>query len=205
MPDELKYSLGRIKIELNLHSWHMHCVALVLKVTEFIEVEQNIRRQLTLFVDESDAETIEQIRQEFNPVQSGFIKCHVTLCREDELVHLDQVISNLIRMTDIELAIEFGKVIRLDNGKGLILPVIKGAEEFQELRKQVLHGVVDTPRFQEPHITLMHSRNSTCTDSIFERIKKIPLPRKISFKKISLIEQVNGGSWKILREFDLEK
>ena len=41
------------------------------------------RIQLTLFIEENEAETIEQIRKEFNPEQYELIKAHVTLCRED--------------------------------------------------------------------------------------------------------------------------
>ena len=56
----------------------------------------NIRRQLTLFVGEKDAITIEQIRQKFNPLQFKLIKSHVTLCREDEIENLEQVIENFL-------------------------------------------------------------------------------------------------------------
>lgn len=164
----------------------------------------NIRRQLTLFVEQTDAKTIEKIRQEFNPIQSKLIKCHVTLCREDEIEKLEQVIANLLRLTKTEVTIEFGKVTRFDNGKGLFLPATTDNGEFQELRRQVLVGLTDNPRKQEPHITLMHPRNSTCTDSIFGQIKKISLPTKIKFKRISLIEQENGEQWKILQEFEFK-
>jgi hypothetical protein len=57
-------------------------------------VTYNIRRQLTLFVEQKDAEIIERVRQEFNPIQFNLIKSHVTLCREDEIQNLEQVISN---------------------------------------------------------------------------------------------------------------
>jgi len=49
-----------------------------------------IRRQLTLFIDQGDAQIIEMIRAEFNPLQHQLIKSHVTLCREDELNRLKQ-------------------------------------------------------------------------------------------------------------------
>jgi 2'-5' RNA ligase len=54
-----------------------------------------------------------------------------------------------------------------------------------------------------PHITLMHPRNSTCTNTIFEGINKINLPTQLKFNKISLIEQHNDESWNILQEFQL--
>jgi hypothetical protein len=164
----------------------------------------NIRRQLTLFVDPKDAETIEQVRREFNPVQFGLIRSHVTLCREDEIQNLEQVISNLLSLAQEEIGIEFGKPTRFDNGKGLFLPATTDNADFQELRRQVLNGLNNNLKKQEPHITLMHPRNTTCTDDIFQRIEKVSLPTKLKFKRISLIEQVNAGQWKILQEFELK-
>jgi 2'-5' RNA ligase len=168
-------------------------------------VTENIRRQLTLFVGQKDAETIEQIRQEFNPRQFELIKSHVTLCREDEIENLEQVITNLLFLTQTEIVIEFGEITRFDNGKGLLLPAKTDNVEFQELRKQTLVGQSNNTRKQEPHITLMHPRNSTCTDNIFEQIEKLSLPKKIKFDRISLIEQKDGEQWKIIQEFDLKK
>ncbi|KAB7728175.1 2'-5' RNA ligase family protein [Rudanella paleaurantiibacter] len=165
----------------------------------------NIRRQLTLFVDPKDAETIEQVRQAFNPRQFELIKSHVTLCREDEIENLEQVISNLHSLTLEEIVIEFGKPTRFDNGQGLFLPATRENASFQELRKQILIGLNDNPRKQEAHITLMHPRNSTCTDAIFHQIEKLSLPNQLRFGRISLIEQADGGQWKILQEFELRK
>ena len=71
------------------------------------------------------------------------------------------------------------------------------------LRSQILHGIIETPRNHEPHITLMHPRNSTCTDDIFQQISKVILPAVITFEKISLIEQIGQEPWKIIQEFDL--
>lgn len=166
---------------------------------------KNIRKQLTLFVNPKDAEVIEQVRREFNLIQFALIKSHVTLCREDEIENLEQVIANLQSLTQKEMVIEFGKVTRFDNGKGLFLPAITGYEGFQDLRKQVLMGLNNNPGKHEAHITLMHPRNSTCTDAIFHQIEKLNLPKQLRFKKISLIEQENGGQWNILQEFELRK
>jgi hypothetical protein len=47
----------------------------------------------------------------------------------------------------------------------------------------------------------MHPRNSICTDKLFAEMQKIKFPVKLKFKKISLIEQKDGGQWNIVREF----
>jgi 2'-5' RNA ligase superfamily len=165
-------------------------------------VIKNIRRQLTLFIDPKDAEQIEQVRQKFNPKQYELIKSHVTLCREDEIENLEQVISNLQSLIQTEIVIQFGKPERFDHGKGLFLPATNDNEAFDNLHRQVLSGLIDNPRAQKAHITLMHPRNSACTDSIFKQVGTVNLPTKLNFKKISLIEQKDGGQWKILQEFN---
>ena len=167
------------------------------------QARKNIRRQLTLFVNPKDAEIIELVRREFNPVQFALIKSHVTLCREDEIGSIEQVISNLQSLTQKQIVIEFNRVTRFDNGKGLLLPAISGNIDFQDLRRQVLLGLIDNPRKHEAHITLMHPRNSTCTDEIFHHIEQLSLPKQLIFKEISLIEQEGEGQWNILQEFKL--
>lgn len=165
----------------------------------------NIRRQLSLFIDPKDAETIEQVRREFNPKQFEIIKAHVTLCREDEIQDLEKVKSNLLLLTQAAFNIKFEKISRFDQGKGLFIPAITNNEEFDKLRRQVLTGLIDNPRKHTPHITLMHSRNSTCTDLIFETICNLKFPNKLDFNKISLIEQAFDGKWRLLQEYELNK
>lgn len=169
---------------------------------DLIKVTNNIRRQLTLFVDEKDARTIQLIRQKFDPLQFELIKAHVTLCREDEIQNLDQVIINLFSLKQNEFVIEFEKVTRFDNGKGVFLTATNNNGAFHELRKRTLFGLIDNLNKPEPHITLMHPRNSTCTTDLFTQIEKVSFPTKLKFRKISLIEQHDGGPWKILQEFE---
>jgi 2'-5' RNA ligase len=162
------------------------------------------RIQLTLFVEEPESLPIEQIRKTFNPLQYMLIQAHVTLCREDELEDLEKVLFNLTRLKTHPITIDLGHVARFSEGKGVYVPAIGENQAFQQLRKNILQGIIEQPRQHEPHITLMHPRNSTCTDSIFEQIEQQALPLHLKFKKISLIEQEIGEKWHILAEFDLE-
>jgi hypothetical protein len=161
------------------------------------------RTQLTLFVAEQQAVQLEEIRKTFNPLQYELIKSHVTLCREDELVPIEQVIRNLHGLKQEAITIDFGPVVRFSNGAGVFLPAIGNNQSFHHLRAKVLQGIVDQPRIPEPHVTLMHPRNSTCTDAIFGQILKYTLPSQIQFTKITLIEQENGLKWNVLQEFEL--
>lgn len=161
------------------------------------------RTQLSLFIAPKWAETIESIREKYNPLQYALIKSHVTLCREDELTPLEQVLENLKNLNAEALSIDFGPVIRFSEGAGVMIPAIGPYDRFQQLRIKVLHGIIKNPRAQEPHITLMHPRNSTCTDEIFKIIGQVEFPAQIRFKKISLIEQEIGKEWRVLREFEL--
>ena len=160
-----------------------------------------IRRQLTLFVREADGAAIETIRNQYNPEQSRLINSHVTLCREDEITDLEKVMENLRGLRRAALPISFGPVKRVEAGKGVLIPGHGHNPDFHQLRQEVLKGVQDTPVRLEPHITLMHPRNSTCTDAIFEEIAAVDLPARLAFHSISLIEQVNGGEWKTLQQF----
>ncbi|MCB0517711.1 MAG: 2'-5' RNA ligase family protein [Lewinellaceae bacterium] len=147
---------------------------------------------------------MERIRQAFNPAQFALIKSHVTLCREDELEDLERVIRNLKNLKHDCITIEFGDPIRFSEGKGVLLPAMGGLADFQKLRKKILHGLVENPRKPEPHITLLHPRNATCTDEIFSQIQQTDFPRRIEFCKISLIEQEVGEAWQVLEEFGLQ-
>ena len=162
------------------------------------------RIQLTLFVEESDSEPIENIRREFNPEQYALIKSHVTLCREEELNMINEVIQNMEALYFPYITVEFGSLERFANGKGVFLPVKGDNYQFHQLRQCILLNTGNNQETHKPHITVMHPRNSTCTDQIFEQIKKMKTPDKLIFRKISLIEQKEGNKWEILREFELK-
>lgn len=161
------------------------------------------RIQLTLIVAEKQAAQLEEIRKTFNPLQYELIKSHVTLCREDELEPIEQVLQNLQGLKQEAIAIDFGPVVRFSNGTGVMIPAVGDNQSFHNLRAKVLQGIVDQPRIPEPHITLMHPRNSICTDAIFGQIQKYTLPIQLCFTKISLIEQENGLKWNVLQEYEL--
>lgn len=159
------------------------------------------RIQLTLFIPEKDSGEIDRIREAFNPEQYKLIQSHVTLCREDELGNLEKVMLNLERLNFDPVVIHFGPPIRFSDGKGVLIPATGANESFHRLREKVLDGIVEKPRLHEPHITLMHPRNARCTDEIFEQIKKRSCPAEITFRKITLIEQVLGREWMVLNEY----
>ena len=126
------------------------------------------------------------------------------MCREDELDPIEQVMQNLEKLNHTYISINFGPVIKFSDDKGVLIPATGENEEFHQLRKLILEGVIENPRNHEPHITLLHPRNSTCTESIFQQIAKIKLPDKIAFKKISLIAQEGESKWNILEEYTLK-
>ena len=162
------------------------------------------RIQLSLFIDASASASIEIIRATFNPEQYALIPAHVTLCREDELESIDKVLKNLQCLTQDSVKIDFGPVVQFSEGKGVLIPAIGPNDSFHELRANILHRIIKKPRIPEPHITLIHPRNATCTDEIFTEIAGYDLPNTIIFKKISLIEQEIGMKWYILEEFHLK-
>ncbi len=163
------------------------------------------RIQLTLFVPPPQSASIEAVRLAFNPVQQRLIKSHITLCREDELVPLSAVLSNLQNLRYPVLSLELGHAIRFQEGRGVLLPIVNGTNDFRQLRETVLRGIHNHPKLHEPHLTLLHPRNATCTDGVFTQIQRTALPAVIVFDKISLIEQEEGGPWVTVDEFALGK
>lgn len=167
----------------------------------FNKMEMNIRRQLTLFVDKLFSHEIEAVRGLYNPKQKALIDSHVTLCREDEIKSIENLVDYLKGLQFKPISIKFGEVIRFDNGLGVMLPSSGDNDEYHQLRSQILTPFYTKIQTPEPHITLMHPRNSICTDHIFEQIKEVKFPSILKFETISLIEQTYGGKWKILVTF----
>lgn len=166
-------------------------------------MEQSKRRQLTLFIRPDDAHIIESIREKYNPIQKRLIAAHVTLCREDDLENLAIILDNLAQLNTKPITIQLGPVTRFNNGKGLLIPAMSNNDALDQLRRQILTGTQINVRKHEPHITLMHPRNATCTDEIFDQLRMIHLPKSLLFDTISLIEQVDGGVWQVLKIFKL--
>jgi len=115
------------------------------------------------------------------------------------------IVANLSRLDCGPVTINFGPVIQFSEGKGVMIPALEENEAFHALRARILHGIVAQPRRHEPHITLMHPRNSTCTDAMFEEIKRVALPERVRFERICLIEQEMGKPWQIIDVFGLGK
>jgi hypothetical protein len=168
-------------------------------------VEKNIRRQLTLYLNKADAVEIESMRKKFNPGQQHLIGCHVTLCREDEIANIDRVLGNLQNLDASTIAIQFGTITRFAREKGVLLPASGANEEFHLLREKVLKISNNHRHLHEPHITLLHPRNSTCTDEIFREIQSVNLPTHLTFDTISVIEQIDEGQWQVMKTFKLNQ
>ena len=132
---------------------------------------RKIRRQLTLFIGNSK-ETIEKIRAGYNPEQFKLIPAHITLCREDELEPIEKIIER-IKSIQLEkpIRIELNGVERFAEGKGVLITATKGINDFRELRKTILE-TTELLREQFPHVTLMHPRNATYSDTLFAEIQK---------------------------------
>ncbi|MFB9053816.1 2'-5' RNA ligase family protein [Formosa undariae] len=158
-----------------------------------------IRKRLTLFIEKS-SENIEKIRATYNPEQFHLIPCHITLCRENEIEPISKIIERITSINlEKPLRIALNGPERFANGRGVFLPTTNKNTEFKALRERILG--IPLIREQQPHVTLMHPRNSTCTEAIFTEIKKQDLPTELFFNKISLIEQINNGKWKVVDEY----
>lgn len=161
------------------------------------------RHQLTLFIEDYQ-QTIESFRADYNPRQHALIAAHITLCREDELEQLDTVLGNLRKIEwQQPLSVMLGPIERFADGKGLMLPGHGSNEAFHQLRARVLQGIIDEPRNHQPHLTLIHPRNGTCTDAVFAIAGKQNWPTQLKFTNVFLINQHQGDPWLFKERFSL--
>lgn len=158
----------------------------------------SIRRQATLFFNDPPT-ALAWCRQIYNPVQAALIRTHVTLCREDDVVDWTAFEKRVASLGQLELRMEFGRPIR--RGDLVLLPVADGVEEFVALRRALLFDGVYEPRPLDPHVTIIHPRNGTCTDAAFAEIEHLLCPFQWTFSEISLIQQHNGGQWNTLARY----
>lgn len=112
---------------------------------------------------------------------------------------------NLSSLDVDPIRINFDRLIRFSEQSGVMIGSKNDNHQFHILRQTILKGCGVDISSTEPHITLMHPRNSTCTDEIFKKISQVNIPKSVIFKEISLIQQTDGSKWKILETFQMKK
>lgn len=160
------------------------------------------RIQLSLYVPEPAATSLESVRRILDPVQSNLIPAHVTLCREDELAPYEHGVF-VSRFTDIPLqplTLHFGKPEPFQE-HGILLPCIAGENEFLTLREHVLGSRSIRRLF--PHITLAHPRNPKGAGNCLANAGVLPERISITFTRINLIEQRVTSPWRVLETFHI--
>jgi 2'-5' RNA ligase len=160
------------------------------------------RIQLSLYVPEPAATSLESVRRTLDPVQSSLIPAHVTLCREDELAPLENgaLVSRLVDIPMEPVTLHFGKPEPFHE-HGILLPCIAGEHEFIALREHVLGS--RSIRRQSPHITLAHPRNPKVAGNCLANANVLPERISITFARINFIEQTGATPWRALGTFDI--
>ena len=166
-------------------------------------MSENNRTQLTLFVNSPESEIIDEARRLFNPIQHYLIKPHITLCREQEIYNIEKILKNLENIKFSAFSLQLGKPTRFKEANGIYLPVLGDVKQLNTLRNIVLNGVIEIPNQIMPHITIMHPRNSSCTDEIFNQLISRNFPKLVTFDRVSLITQHKDEKWHIVKDFPL--
>jgi 2'-5' RNA ligase len=158
-----------------------------------------IRRQLSLFVAEPEAARLEELRALLDPVQHALIPAHATLAREDELalVFDEDLHERLQSVPFRELLLRF-EVPESFHGHGILMRASDGSADFEQLRRRVLGG---RPRAFVPHLTLAHPRNPQAPgNALATALASLPVPIELRFDTLNLIEQRDGGPWRVLAQ-----
>lgn len=151
------------------------------------------RRQATLYLPPPHAVAIDRLRSAYNPAQHALIRAHVTLCREDEVEDWDDVASRLRACPSITVPLAFGAPVR--DGDLVYLPAIGSTSSFDQLRATLLSRPGTVVRKHDPHITLIHPRNGSCSDEVFAALVGSCAPFTVTFREVTLITQLDGGVW----------
>jgi len=159
------------------------------------------RRQVPLYVPRAEQARIEGIRQQFNSAQFALIAAHVTLFRDEDVHDWSEVQTRASEIGSIHVPLRFGPPVQ--DGDLVYLPALGSTQAFDELRIRILNN--EHCRNQEPHITLVHPRNGTCTTEQFDTIRSlITAEFTVLFQSLTFIEQVAGGPWHNLHTFPSE-
>lgn len=153
------------------------------------------RTQLTLFLPQAPGALLETHRRRLDPVQAGLIAAHVTLCREDEIGHLDPdtLRHRVSTWPAATLNLAFGSPRRFD-GHGLLLPCIDGSQDFDRLRKHLLQD--PGARIHQAHLTLAHPRNPVSPGNTDEASAFLPASLEVAFDDVALILQEGRSPWR---------
>ncbi len=159
---------------------------------------QSIRTQITLYVPAPARMHLDAIRRRFNPEQYALISSHVTLCRDEDRPDWVAVRSRAELIDSMKIRLRFGTAVR--EGNLVYLPVVGPTRDFDALRARLLND--SHCRKQEPHITLVHPRNGSCNESEFAGICSfIPAELSITFRQMTLIEQIGDSPWRDLQSY----
>ena len=158
-----------------------------------------LRRQVTLFLDQKDVIGIEAARAKWNPEQYQLIKAHITLIRDEKVKDFTEVVKRVERLQFPCFQVSFGDIERFYDGKGVFIPVLDPSGYLTQLRRKLSVNDFD----YDPHVTIMHPRNSRCTDETFTQLLKEPFPFQAGISSVSVIEQSNNSKWQITHQIEL--
>lgn len=164
-------------------------------------------RTILLFLDETQLDEIETIRQKHDPL-FGLIKPHITLVFPFEsAISKDALKQHIIEKVEgiPPIAIEFTNHIR-NEGEYIFLNVEKGKEQVKKLHDTLYEGPLaeflrsDIPYI--PHVTVGRKENEKQAIEIAEKMPKLSMRLRCLIEKVS-VERV-GESGESIIEFEVE-
>lgn len=151
------------------------------------------RRQATLYLPPPYSAAIDRLRAIYNPAQHALIRAHVTLCREDEVEDWSVLERRLLAIAPVTIPLAFAMPVRA--GDLVYVPTIGSIQAFDQVRSHLLARPGVAVRQHEPHITLVHPRNGSCSEETFAALLQGYSPFDATFREVTLIGQVDNGPW----------
>jgi 2'-5' RNA ligase len=156
-----------------------------------------IRLQLSLYVAEPEASALDALRARLDPVQRALIAPHVTLARDADIDTRSgpDWRDRVATLREPVLRLRFGPAEAFHEN-GILLRCVGGVDRFDALRARILGPAALS---LAPHLTLAHPRNPRAPgNSLAHALAELPSPLELRFDALNLIEQCNGGPWRVL-------
>jgi 2'-5' RNA ligase len=156
-----------------------------------------IRLQLSLYVAEPEASGLDALRARLDPVQRALIAPHVTLARDADIDTCSgpDWRERVAALREPVLRLRFGPAEAFHE-HGILLRCVDGVDRFDALRARILGPAALS---LAPHLTLAHPRNPRSPgNSLAHALAELPSPLELRFDALNLIEQCNGGPWRVM-------
>jgi 8-oxo-dGTP diphosphatase len=158
---------------------------------------------ITLFLPDSVAHSIEELRRVWDPAMASQIGAHVTVAYPDEMVGLEEVrrLVGICGQVVPPFRLRLGSVYRHGLGSAATVGVeVDDADGWRQLRARVVSGHAE--RDVSPHVTIVHPRTTNRSDAAWKQLMGVQFHDQWIVNEVTLTA-FNADGWSIVETVPL--